>query len=82
MSEQVNHPDHYNHGGIECIDAMVAAMGPIATAHFCHGNAFKYLWRVGTKPGNPAVQDFKKAEWYIHKAIELIENTEKDESGN
>lgn len=82
MSEQVNHPDHYNHGGIECIDAMVAAMGAEATAHFCHGNAFKYLWRVGTKPGNPAVQDFKKAEWYIHKAIELIENTEKDESGN
>ena len=57
-------------------------MGAEATAHFCHGNAFKYLWRVGTKPGNPAVQDFKKAEWYIHKAIELIENTEKDESGN
>jgi len=25
---------------------------------------------------------WKKAEWYTHKAIELIENTEKDESGN
>ena len=45
------------------------------TAHFCHGNAFKYLWRAGAKPGNPVVQDFRKADWYIQKAIELVEKT-------
>lgn len=73
MSEQVNHPEHYNQGSIECIDAMEAAMGPLAVAHFCHGSAFKYLWRVGMKPDNPVVQDFKEAGWYIHKAIELVE---------
>lgn len=75
MSEQVNHPGHYNQGGIECIDAMEAALGPLVTAHFCHGNAFKYLWRAGAKPGNPVVQDFRKADWYIQKAIELVEKT-------
>lgn len=75
--EQVNHPAHYNSGGIECIDAMVAALGPLVTAHFCHGNAFKYLWRAGQKDGNPVTQDFKKAKWYIEKAIELVESIEK-----
>ena len=25
MAERVNHPPHYNAGGIECIDALVAA---------------------------------------------------------
>lgn len=31
MSEQVNHPQHYNQGGIECIDAMEAAIASLAT---------------------------------------------------
>jgi hypothetical protein len=72
-NSQVDHPSHYNSGGIECIDAMVAALGPAATANFCHGNAFKYLWRAGQKAGNPITQDFKKARWYLDKAIELLE---------
>ena len=25
--EQVNHPEHYNQGNIECIDAMLSAYG-------------------------------------------------------
>lgn len=76
--EQVNHPSHYNSGGIECIDAMISAMGPEATANFCQGSAFKYLWRAGQKDGNPITQDFKKANWYITKAIELLENTKSE----
>ena len=27
MAERVNHPPHYNAGGIECIDALEAATG-------------------------------------------------------
>ena len=77
MEEQVNHPSHYNQGGIECIDAMEAALGTDRTIAFCHGNAFKYLWRAGSKADNPASQDFKKARWYVDKAIELIEKIEK-----
>ena len=26
MSDPVNHPDHYTHGGIECIEATQASM--------------------------------------------------------
>ena len=77
MADQVNHPSHYNQGDIECIDAMEAALGTNRTVAFCHGNAFKYLWRAGSKPGNPAKQDFEKARWYIDKAVELIEKIEK-----
>ena len=79
MSEQVNHPSHYNQGGIECIDAMEAAFGPVATTNFYHLNAFKYLWRAGQKEGNSTVQDFEKAGWYINKAVELVKKQENNE---
>lgn len=72
MSEQVNHPSHYNRGDIECIDAMESAFGPSAVADFCKINAFKYIWRAGEKAGNSEVQDIEKSIWYLHKAKELI----------
>lgn len=72
MSEQVNHPSHYNRGEIECIDAMESAFGASAVADFCKINAFKYIWRAGEKAGNSEVQDIEKAVWYLNKAKELI----------
>lgn len=67
--DPVNNPSHYTQGGIECIDAMVAAFGKIQTASFCRCNAFKYLWRAGKKDNT--LQDLRKAVWYINKEIEL-----------
>lgn len=64
-SESVNHPAHYNAGGIECIDAIQAALTPEEFAGFCKGNALKYIWRAGKK--GDAIQDFKKSSWYISK---------------
>lgn len=64
----VTHPSHYTQGNIECIDAMVSAFGKEATAHFCHLNAFKYLWRTEHKNG---LQDIDKAIWYLNKFKEL-----------
>lgn len=64
----VNHPTHYETGGIECIDAMLITQGKEATKAFCICNAFKYLWRHNNKNG---LEDLKKAQWYINKAIEL-----------
>lgn len=69
--ELVNHPDHYNSGGIECIDAILAARGPEATKEFCICNSMKYLWRLGHK--DDAVQEAKKARWYLDKYIELCQ---------
>lgn len=64
----VNHPSHYNQGGIECIDAMVSAFGKEAVGNFCICNAFKYVWRAKQKNG---VEDLDKAIWYLNKVKEL-----------
>lgn len=67
--DPVNHPPHYTQGGIECIQAMEAAFGKEAVAHFCICNAFKYCWRSEHKNG---VQDIDKAIWYLNKYKELV----------
>lgn len=64
----VSHPSHYTQGSIECIQAMEAAYGKEATAHFCICNAFKYLWRTEHKNG---MEDIDKALWYLNKYKEL-----------
>ena len=65
MNDPVNHPSHYTEhpSGIECIQV---------TEHhsFCLGNAIKYLWRADLKHPD-AIQDLKKAVWYINREIEL-----------
>ena len=66
--DAVNHPSHYNQGGIECIDAMVSAFGKKSTASFCLINAFKYVWRAADKNG---MEDIDKAIWYMNKFKEL-----------
>lgn len=72
MNDQVNHPQHYNSGGIECIDAMEAAFGKEEVTSFCKLNAFKYIWRSNHK--GKCVEDMQKAEWYIRKYNELLSN--------
>jgi hypothetical protein len=68
--ERVNHPSHYNQGGIECIDAMLSAYGKEDVKAFCKCNAFKYIWRTGQKNG---IEDIEKAIWYLNKYKELSE---------
>lgn len=69
-SEDAVHPNHYKSGEFECIDVMKAQFGAEAVRHFCHLNAFKYLYRAEKKNG---VEDLKKAKYYIEKEIELTE---------
>ena len=64
----VNHPSHYNQGGIECWDAMEAAFGKEAVRTFCKLNAFKYVWRADSKNG---LEDINKAINYLTKFKEL-----------
>lgn len=56
----VDHPDHYNVGGIE-------AWG----CGFNDGSAIKYIARYKYK-GNP-IEDLKKARWYIDREIQRPE---------
>ena len=69
MADNVNNPPHYNQSGIECIDAIRAALGDEGFKSYCQGNAIKYLWRHQYK-GKP-VEDLHKAQWYINKIIEV-----------
>lgn len=72
MSDNINHPAHYTQGGIECIDAIEAAViGLSGIEAVCTGNAIKYLWRWKQKNG---VEDLKKAQWYIERLIEREES--------
>ena len=69
-SDMVNHPPHYNKEGIECIDAISAALGE-GMEYYLQGNIMKYLWRYRYKNG---VEDLKKAKWYLEKMIEEKSN--------
>ena len=70
--EMVDHPDHYNAGGIECIDAIKSAVANLdGFEGFITGNAIKYLWRWKLKNG---IQDLDKAQWYIDRLIEEERN--------
>jgi len=65
--DMVNHPPHYqSDNGVECIDAIRAALGRDGFIAYCRGNAMKYIWR--DKLDN--VEDWNKAVWYLNKAIE------------
>lgn len=60
--DNVNRPKHYTQhpSGVECIQ-ITEHMG------FNLGNAIKYIWRADLK--NCAVEDLKKAEYYIKREI-------------
>ena len=76
MSEQVNHPSHYNlEGRKECIEEMADKYGINHTILWCVMTAEKYMYRAGTKDGNPEDQDLKKAMWYIQWARKHILKT-------
>ena len=47
--DNVNHPAHYNVGGIECVDVMENVFGRDAVMNFCLCNAFKYMFRCEHK---------------------------------
>jgi hypothetical protein len=66
--DAVNHPPHYKDGGIETIDYIEAkGLG------YHLGNAVKYISRAGKKGTNQGLEDLKKAQWYLNRAIEKNE---------
>ena len=73
----VHHPAHYA-GKIECIEAIEAMTEGTTdgVAAYLKGAALKYLWRAGRK--DDAVQDTRKAIWYLQRYIGRIEAQEAD----
>lgn len=74
VNDPVNRPAHYTQGGIECIDAIEASMSPLEYAGFLKGQVIKYLWRYRHK--GRAVEDLKKANFYLDRLIPVIEKEE------
>ena len=64
----VDHPQHYQTEGLECIDAIRAQMSPDEYRGFLKGNVLKYLWRERRKGGT---ESLLKAQWYLDRLIVL-----------
>lgn len=70
VEDNVNHPNHYTNGGMECIEEMVMIFGKEAVMNFCICNAWKYRRRALYKNGE---EDIQKSHWYLAKYKELKE---------
>lgn len=72
--DSVNHPKHYTShpSGVECI-TITEHMG------FNLGNALKYIWRADLK--DDAIEDMRKAVWYIQREIAKREQAAKAQPG-
>ena len=75
VTENVNHPSHYNNGKIEVIEYIEDQ-----NLGFCLGNAIKYISRAGSKQdfegqdqATKTIEDLRKAIWYIERRIIEIE---------
>lgn len=66
MSDNVEHPSHYNAGSVETIDAIKSALGD-AFLDYCRGNVIKYVWRCRHK--GKLLEDLRKAAKYLEWAI-------------
>lgn len=67
MSDAVKSPSHYTAGGIECIDAIKAALTPEQFIGFLRGQVIKYAWRADHK--GRTTEDLCKARYYLEREI-------------
>lgn len=69
----VNSPPHYTEGGIECIDAIRAALTEDEFRGYLKGNIIKYCWRERHKNG---LQDIQKLGWYATELAAFVKHSE------
>jgi hypothetical protein len=72
--DNINHPKHYCEGGIETIDFIKAKMTKEEFRGYLKGNILKYVSRANFK--GKAVEDFKKAKWYMDYLVIFEEKWE------
>ena len=89
MSDNVTSPNHYCKSGLECIEAIKAAVSTITDPFeaYCTGNIIKYIWRWNDKNG---IEDLHKAVQYIDfieayrnadKTVSVVTNVNDDDMG-
>lgn len=66
-------PARYSRGGIECIDAIRAALDPVEYRGFCKGSVLGYVWREKYKGGD---RDLGKAGDFIGYALDASEEAD------
>jgi len=65
--DNVNKPNHYRKGNVECIDAIKSATGD-GYEYYLQGNIIKYMWRYKHKNG---LEDLQKAQWYLSELLKF-----------
>jgi hypothetical protein len=71
--DMVNSPAHYGNGSIECIEYIEDFLTTEEFIGYLRGNIAKYLHRFRYKNG---IEDLKKAEWYLGRLTEVMEDQE------
>ena len=76
MVDNINNPEHYNQGSVECIEAIEAMLTPDEFIGYLRGNSLKYRWRMRYK-GSP-IDDQRKAAWYENKLLDYWTENENE----
>lgn len=68
MSDNIEHPFHYNNFEIKCseCDTQIECLDVINDMPFLEGNIIKYVWRWRDKNG---IEDLRKAMFYLDYLI-------------
>jgi len=70
LKDNVNNPEHYNNGAVECIEAIEAMLTDDEYIGYLRGNSMKYRWRMRYK-GKP-IEDLEKAGWYEKRLLNFL----------
>lgn len=70
LQDDVNHPAHYQAGGIETFEFIRAKLTTDELRGYLKGNIIKYLSRANFKRDDDGEQDTLKARWYMEKLAE------------
>ena len=71
MTDNINHPSHYNTGKIEVINYIKDKLTYEEFTGYLTGNIIKYISRYKHKNG---IEDLQKAEWYLNYLINYIKS--------
>lgn len=72
ITDNVNHPSHYQQGGKETIETIKDTLASGFNSYL-EGNIIKYISRYKFKNG---VEDLKKAQFYLNRLIKEVEGGE------
>lgn len=74
VSDNIDHPQHYNYGDIEVIDFIDQVTNSYeGKAAYLAGNVIKYVSRAPHKNG---AEDVEKAIWYAKRLADVMETKE------